>query len=171
MKNLLRRSEVALTCLSITAILAVMLIVCVDTGLRYLMNAPLPWSYEFISNYLLIAGIHFAVSDTFRNGDHIGVDLLPAATPARVRLVLECLWVAAAIVVFGLIAWGAAEHSWSAWRDQDFIPGYLAWPIWPSYLPIALGSGLLSLRLLHHLLALLSRGENPEVLTHGESVE
>lgn len=171
MKELLKRSESALTFLSITAIVSVMLIVCVDTAMRYILNAPLPWSYEFISSYLLVAGIHFAVSDTFRHGDHIGVDLMPKSTPVRVRLVVECLWVTAAIVVFALMAWGAAEHSWSAWQGQDFIPGYFAWPIWPAYLPIALGSGLLTLRLVQHLLALLSQGENPEVSAHGETLE
>lgn len=171
MNTFLKRTELFLSGLSVLAIVAVMLIVSIDTGMRYVLHAPLPWSYELISFYLLIAGTHFAVSDTFREGDHIGVDLLPASVPAIVRRLLEMAWVTGAVLVFGIISYGAAESSYHAYLENEFIPGYIAWPVWLSYLPIAIGAAVMTLRLIQHLVAVTLHGHNPHVAAHGDVLE
>jgi TRAP-type C4-dicarboxylate transport system permease small subunit len=171
MNTLLKRTELALSGLSVLAVIAVMLIVTADTFMRYVLHAPFPWSFELISYYLLIAAVHFAVSDTFREGDHIGVDLLPQSVPRKVRLVMEMVWVVAAAVVFGIMSWGAFDSLHYAYVDNEYIPGFIAWPVWLSYLPIAIGSAVMTLRLIQHLLSLITLGANPEVLTHGDVLE
>ena len=171
MQNILKRTELFLCGLSVLAIVSVMLIVSFDTMMRYVFHAPLPWSFELISFYLLIAGTHFAVSDTFREGDHIGVDLLPRATPDVIRRGLELAWVAGAIIVFAIISYGAAESSYHAYAEDEFIPGYISWPVWLSYLPIAIGGAVMTLRLVQHFLALCLHGHNPEVAAHGDVLE
>jgi TRAP-type C4-dicarboxylate transport system permease small subunit len=171
MNTLLKRTELALSGLSVLAVIAVMLIVTADTFMRYVLHAPFPWSFELISYYLLIAAVHFAVSDTFREGDHIGVDLLPQSVPRKVRLVMEMVWVVAAAVVFGIMSWGAFDSLHYAYVDDEYIPGFIAWPVWLSYLPIAIGSAVMTLRLIQHLLSLIALGANPEVLAHGDVLE
>lgn len=171
MTKLLKQAELALSGLSVLAVVAIMLIVAANTFMRYVLHAPFPWSFDLISHYLLIAAIHFAVSDTFREGDHIGVDLLPAAVPRKVRLVLDLAWVAAAILVFGIMSWGAWDHLVSAYAAREYLPGIIAWPVWVSYLPIAIGAAVMTLRLVQHFLSLILRGTNPEVLAHGDILE
>ncbi|MDQ2103037.1 TRAP transporter small permease [Azospirillum isscasi] len=171
MNTLLKRTELALSGLSVLAIIAIMLIVTADTFMRYVLHAPFSWSFELISYYLLIAAIHFAISDTFREGDHIGVDLLPQSIPRKLQTAMEIMWVTAAAVVFGIISWGAFDNLHYAYVDNEFIPGVVAWPVWLSYLPIATGSAVMTLRLFLHLLSLIALGADPEVLTHGDVLE
>jgi TRAP-type C4-dicarboxylate transport system permease small subunit len=122
MNTLLKRTELALSGLSVLAVIAVMLIVTADTFMRYVLHAPFPWSFELISYYLLIAAVHFAVSDTFREGDHIGVDLLPQSVPRKVRLVMEMVWVVAAAVVFGIMSWGDLHPLWRTPQQARYDP-------------------------------------------------
>lgn len=169
--TLLKRTELALSGLSVLAVIAVMLIVTADTFMRYVLHAPFSWSFELISFYLLIAATHFAVSDTFREGDHIGVDLLPQSTPKKVQMAMEMMWVVAAAIVFGIISWGGFDSLYYAYVDNEFLPGIIAWPVWLSHLPIAVGSAVMTLRLFLHLLNLIALGTDPEVRTHGDVLE
>ncbi len=171
MNTLLKRTELALSGLSVLAVIAIMLIVTADTFVRYVLHAPFSWSFELISYYLLIAAIHFAISDTFREGDHIGVDFLPKSIPPKIHVAMEMFWVTAAALVFGIISWGAFENLYYAYVDNEFFPGIIAWPVWVSYLPIAIGTAVMTLRLFLHLLSLIALGADPEVLTHGDVLE
>ncbi|HEX2059972.1 MAG TPA: TRAP transporter small permease subunit, partial [Thermoanaerobaculia bacterium] len=42
---------------------AIMLVVVTDVVLRYFVNAPLSWSYELISLYLMVGLFFFSLSD------------------------------------------------------------------------------------------------------------
>ncbi len=153
---------------AVVCVVAIMLVVSADAFGRYLFKAPLPVTFELVTFYLLVSSIYMAVAATYRHGDHININLIQAKLPKGVRNAAEIVFCLLTVIVFALIAWGALQHSIEAWRRKEFIPGFIIWPVWLSYLPIPLGAGLLVLRLLHHCGVLAARGVDPSVQTHAE---
>ncbi|HEY8710166.1 MAG TPA: TRAP transporter small permease subunit, partial [Burkholderiaceae bacterium] len=56
--------------------LLLMLLAVADVALRYLFNAPLSWSYEMVSSYLMPGLFFLAVSHTLKAHGHVAVDIL-----------------------------------------------------------------------------------------------
>lgn len=171
MARLISLLETIAVRLAALCIVVIMLIVSTDAIARYLLRAPLPWAFDLISYYLLIAAIYFAISATFRTGDHISIDLFRSLMSPRVRNILDIAWCLMAALAFALIAFGAWEEMSRAYQNRQFLPGYFAWPAWASYPPIVFGSAILVVRLLHHAYILLMHGEDAAVIASGEHVE
>lgn len=148
-----------------------MLIVSYDAISRYAFNAPLPWAFEIITNYMLITALYMAVSATFTHGDHINIDLFRHLMPAGLRARLDAVWGLLAAAAFGIVAYGAWREMMRAIARNAFLPGYFTWPLWVAYLPILIGAGILVLRLVVHSANLAIRGEDPSVAVHGEPNE
>lgn len=92
--------------------------------------------------------------------------------PRRLRATLDAIWSLLAMLVFAIIAWGALGSLLDAWERNEFLPGYFVWPAWLAYLPIAIGSALMAVRLLHHAVMLARHGADRDVATPGtEHVE
>lgn len=127
--------------------LATMVIVSADVLLRYLFNAPLSWSYDLIGLYLM-AGIFFLLlSDTFRMGGHIGVDIVQQALPRAARHVMLGLGDILSIAVFGPIVWIGLNRTQASLEAGEVLAGLISWPVWVSYAFVPLGMGMLTLRL------------------------
>jgi TRAP-type C4-dicarboxylate transport system permease small subunit len=111
----------------------------------------------------MVAAVYFVVSETFRRGDHINLNLVRSRMSPPLKTATSVLWLLPASLVYAIIAFGSAENVIESFRAGEYISGYLHWPIWLSYLPIALGSALLAVRLLNHATTLLFRGDDPLV--------
>lgn len=171
MSTLLRWLERAGMGIAIVATAIIMLLVSMDATLRYTMNMPLRWVFEIVTYYLMVIALYFALSSTFTRGDHVNISLLRDMMPAKLRNTCDVVWVLASALVFAIAAWGTAHHAIEAWNNNDFIPGFILWPSWLSHLPIPMGFALITLRLIHHALTLMIKGEDPSVESHGEIVE
>ena len=142
---------------------AIMLIICVDAGGRYLLNRPLPWAFDVVSNYLLVVAGWLAVSATFTHGDHISINLLHARLSRRQRAGADFVTGVLAALLFAGVGYASALHAIEAWRNNEFYPGFVMWPSWLSYVPIPIGAALIVLRLVLHAVALARHGEDPDV--------
>ena len=147
--------EGALVTVAALAVLAIMLIVVADVVLRYLLNAPLPWSYDLISNYLMPASFFFAVSETLRREQHVSVDIVYARFPLRLRRLCKMLGWLAAGVVFALMTWLAASGAWSRYATGDVTAGAIPWPTWIPAAVAAIGMAVMTVRLALGAIALL----------------
>lgn len=152
---------------AIVCVAAIMLIISADAVLRYALRAPIPWAFELLTYYLMVAGIYFAVAGAFTHGDHINIDLFLPMMSARTRAMCGAVYSLLTAVVFGLIALSTGMESFHAWSNREFLPGYIVWPAWLSSLPVALGAALLAVRMVVHGLTLLIRGTDPEVASAG----
>ncbi|REF68708.1 TRAP-type C4-dicarboxylate transport system permease small subunit [Paracoccus versutus] len=164
----LERLSLSLAVLSVTLI---MFIVSYDAFSRYALHAPLPWAYELITYYLMLAGTYFAVSATFTAGDHINIDLFRHLIAPRLRARLDALWSLLGVVIFGIVAYGSWSEMAHAYSRNEFLPGYITWPAWMSYLPIVLGFALLVVRMALHAALLIVHGRDPHVIEHGNELE
>ena len=130
------------------ALMAIMLIVVVDVGMRYVFNAPLIWSYDVISLYLMIMVFYFGVARTLKTGHHVNVDIVSRRLPFRVLLASRLITWAAVLLVFALIAEKASVKAVSSYASGEVIAGAIPWPIWLQSSIVAIGSFAMCLRLL-----------------------
>ncbi len=160
----LERLSLSLAAIAVTLI---MFIVSYDALSRYAFNAPLPWAFELITYYLMLAATYFAASATFTSGDHISIDVFRPMIRTRVLARLDAAWSILGAVIFAIITYGAWNEMTHAYTRNEFLPGYIVWPAWVSYLPILIGFLLLTLRLVLHAVLLLIKGRDPQVIDHG----
>ena len=126
---------------------ALMFVVVGDVVLRYLFNAPLQWSYEVISSYLMPGLFFFAASHTLKAHAHVAVDIVHNYVSRRTRYVLEALISLLATPVFAFCTIVSAQHTLEDIRTAATSTSGLALPTWTISLMLPIGFGLLTLRL------------------------
>jgi TRAP-type C4-dicarboxylate transport system permease small subunit len=145
--RLTKAVESAFMLLAAAGLMAIMLVVVTDVVLRYVFAAPLSWSYDVISMYLVTLVFYMALADTFRSGGHIRIDLFESWGRSRVFASCQVAGLAVAIVFFALIFRLMATSGWEGFLADEVMDGAIAWPTWPPYIVGAAGIGLLILRL------------------------
>jgi len=111
---------------------------------RYILGTPLTWTDE-LSGFLVVAIVMLGVTETFRRGEHISVDLLSSKATGKRKILLDiwgCLATAFFAAVLLLSAWWAVEFSVLIGVYSD---GYLEAPLWIPQSFLLIGAGLLLL--------------------------
>lgn len=148
---LIRLEQVA-SVLASVMMFVVMIVVVLDVLLRYLFNAPLSWSYDLISLYLMVGLFFFSLSSTLEHHEHVRVDILLKHFPMWARHLAELITYACGSVVFGLIVYVMARKVLGSFMANEVAPGAIPWPTWLSLVAVPLGAGLMLLRMLFRLL-------------------
>lgn len=127
---------------------AIMVIVVVDVALRYFFNAPLGWSYDLISLYLMVALFFLALSVTQRDDHHVRVDIVFRHVSPRTRHSMELIGYLLTVLVLAAMVYQGSVKFWISWQNNDVVAGAVPWPTWLGAVFVPLGVGLLLLRLL-----------------------
>lgn len=112
--------------------------------MRYFFNAAPVWVDEVVG-FLLVAIVLLAAAQTFRRGEHIGVDILVEQLPPAGRR-----WALAwAAIVSGVVAMVLIVNGWQTAtlaRTLGLVTeGHLEWPTWWLMLLMPVGGALLLL--------------------------
>lgn len=164
--------ENVLATVSAVFILLTMTVVAADVVMRYLFNAPLAWSFDVVSMYLLTGGFFLALPSSYEQGSHVRVDILVHRYPRAFRRACEMVSCACGMFVLGAIAFVAYQRTVVSFVNGDAVVGLFAWPTWPSTAFVAVGAGLLALRLaisiVRHGLSLVASKELIELPVSSE---
>lgn len=144
----LRQVEKGATLVACLCLFALMAVVTADVAARYFLNHPFAWSHDVITLYLTPALFFLALSDSFRSGAQVNVDILHRLLPRGVRRVTDCLCNLLAFLVFALIAYAGALRAVDAFANGDVTVGIVPWPTWPSAALVPVGAGMIALRLI-----------------------
>ncbi|MBZ0226748.1 MAG: TRAP transporter small permease [Comamonas sp.] len=130
--------------LSALAILVSLALIGWAVVMRYFFNAAPVWVDEFVG-HLLVATVMLAVAQTFRRGEHIGVDVLVERLPATGKR-----WaVGWAAITSGAVALVLIVSGWQTSmlaRTLGLVTeGHLEWPTWWLMLLLPLGGAMLLL--------------------------
>lgn len=128
------------------AMVAMMLLIVTDVVARYFLRAPLSWSFDLISLYLMPVAFFMALADTLHKGQHIGVDLVVNTVPKRASYAMYALGMILSLVVFAGFSWSAAVISWEDFKAGSVTSGLIPWPTWIYSAVMFLGCFLLLLR-------------------------
>lgn len=141
------RVETAAALAASACILALMAIVTADVLLRYFFNSPFVWTRDVVGLYLMPAAFFLILSDGFRDGAMVRVEILHDLFPPRLRNLSDALCNATAVLAFVLIGYGGFWQAWEAWTRDEIVAGSIPWRTWPGYLLVGAGSLLLTCRL------------------------
>jgi TRAP-type C4-dicarboxylate transport system permease small subunit len=145
--------EKAVSTIAAIFMFAIMIIVFSDVVMRYAFNRPFSWAYDLISLYLM-AGVFFLIlSEAYASHAHVSVDILQQKFPPAMIRVTEIVTCLVGITVFSLIAWLGLLRAVESFRSSDVMAGAIPWPMWPSIGFVPFGAGLITLRLVLHLVA------------------
>lgn len=162
-----RIEDAAMSVVAVSLFL-VMIVKFVDVLLRYAFNAPLEWSYGFISHYLLISAFFLALPFTFRTGRHVRVDAFVNRLSSSMRRILRLVDLLVSLVLFGLIFYQAIALVTGAWNAAEVMPDFYNWPSWTSKIFVPIGIGLLEVRLLLNVVTAIVQGvPGPELVAFG----
>ncbi len=148
LRRALDRIDGAVVAVGAAMLFALMCVVVADVSLRYLFNAPLQWSYEVISSYLMPGLFFLAVSHTLKAHSHVAVDIVHNYVGRRTRYAFESLASVLALPAFATCAWMAAGVTIRDFQTGATSSSGLALPTWTLSMLLPIGFGLLSLRLL-----------------------
>ncbi len=112
-------------------------------------------SYDSITGYLLISTTFFAIAYTFRQGEHIRVNLLITRIKSeKVLLVIEIFSVALvlAFMIYATIFSFLLVHD--SWHFKDMSSGIIPIPLWIPQLVMSLGCFTFVICLLDSLVGL-----------------
>ncbi len=162
----LRKIERAAVICGCVLLFLLMLLVSADVFLRYALNSPFGWTYDVVSMYLMPGIFFLLLSDSFRGGAQVRVDILRDGFPRRVRAVTDALGYLCALVIFGAIGARTFGRGWDALTGGDAVAGAIPWPMWPSIMLVPVGCAMLSVRL---VIATIAGFRDPETETGAET--
>ncbi|MGQ9365473.1 TRAP transporter small permease [Azospirillum sp. ST 5-10] len=145
--RLLAATEMAV-CKTLIVVFTVLLIV--NVGLRYLLNAPLFWAEE-LAVYILIWMAFLAISVTIHEDIQVRMTLLSDWLSPASRRLLYIVTETATALMLGTILWHSVTWILSPSASFDFAVT-LGWPKWPFFLIIPVFSAAALCHVLAHLL-------------------
>lgn len=137
---------------SLVALFAMLAIVCIDAAGRYLFRSPLPGSYQLVSLYTMVALTFMALPRAYATGAMIRVELFTGVLKRRFGLWPERLNALVALVGFGALAWFAGQEAIDKFAARETTLGTVQLPMYWSYVWVPLGSALLCVRIVLHLI-------------------
>lgn len=128
-------------------ILIMTLLTTADVIMRYVFNSPIKGNYE-LQPMLLIGVVYLATASVQSRRGHISLDLITSHVSGVNQSTLSLFSDIVFLAFSALITWQFALATWKAWVIKDYFMGLVHFPLWPPYLIITFGCGLLSLRLI-----------------------
>jgi len=154
-EQILKLCENAIMIVGGICLFLLMAVIVCDAGGRYFFNAPISGVYEISEFYLMIAIVFLGLARTQRLKAHVRVELVLERLPVSVARMLEVVFLLATIVVFACITYVTARNGWNNIVLNRWTTGVVAIPTGPSWLIVALGSGVFTVRLVFDTLCII----------------
>ncbi len=128
------------------AIIMLMIHVVADVVLRNVSNAPIPATYEIVTNYYMIALAFLPLAWIEKGHGMVQVEVLePLMSPFMLRL-SDRLVAILSTVIYAALAWFTAKTAIGSYTTGTFVLAQnVAVPTWPAYLLPPLGFALAAL--------------------------
>jgi TRAP-type C4-dicarboxylate transport system permease small subunit len=123
------------------------LLITTDVVLRYVFNAPLWWGLE-ASRHILLLFFLFGLLESFRVGEHVGMELLAARFPQGMTRLVSVLQSLLLILVFSLIVKKVVDEIPFLYSLPQVTPE-LQLRVWMFYAFIAFISSVIIAYVLH----------------------
>ena len=133
-------------------IIAMMLVITGNAVGRYLFALPIYGANELITDLIFPSLIFFSMSYVLATGGHVRVDLWWRRFGRGLQSVLHAVFDVAMIAMWIGITYMTAAHAYTAFSEGQRSIGTFGIPPVLTYGAVALGSGLMTLRLVQHFI-------------------
>ncbi|WP_224407551.1 TRAP transporter small permease [Afifella sp. IM 167] len=166
--RVLRAVELTLALVAGVILLGVMMLVVVDSVMRYAFNAPLVFQYTLTEDYLLVALLLLAMPWGFRTGGYIRITALVAALPSVLGSTVARAGILVCAGYAGVLAWTSGVQFLKVFASGEMRIGVMELPVYLSWICVPVGCGVMALRLV--LLTLAPGAELDREHEHAEDL-
>jgi len=150
------------------AITGMMLLITLNTVLRYVFKTPITGVEEVVSCYLSIILVYLSISYCYRRGGHVRVNALEDKMPEWLKRVIKGVFGLLSSAYFFLIAFTNITSMIRAYQNNSVPGGTVDAPIWPGYLVLVIGAFLVAIRVLLASILFLAGKRVKDVTPDGE---
>jgi TRAP-type C4-dicarboxylate transport system permease small subunit len=148
--QMLEKITVRISDLGMVVLLAMMFLIIVDIIMRRVFSMPFSWSYEVISEFLVIV-VFLTLSFCTSQKGHVSIDAITSRFRPKTRRSFNIIAFFWGIVAFGFVTWASINYGLRE-ADSGYSTGILHIPIYPFISVLAFGCALTTLVLIIHLL-------------------
>jgi len=146
--------EKGLTLVAAAIVGVMMLLSAASVLMRWVFNSPIRGDYEFIS-LLFVFTVFFGLAYAQSRHQHISIGFVHDRLPERLRRYVDIVVLAISLGLLLIVTWQAAISTAWALKMGDTILGAIQVKTWPPRLAVAVGTGLLCLRIFVQLVRLV----------------
>ena len=153
MRKLLSMVEKGLLAIATAGLLLMMLSISFDALGRHIFNSPLRGNFEMTSLYFMVILVFSTLSANYAQGVHVRLDVVSEGLKRRFgknytrAIALICL------PIFGLFTWHVCIEAIAKFEHLETRMGAIPFPIYLSYIWVALGACTLTLRFILDIVA------------------
>jgi TRAP-type C4-dicarboxylate transport system permease small subunit len=153
MRKALSILEKGLLTLATIALLLMMASITVDALGRHLFNRPFQGNFEITSLYFMVILVFATLSANYANDSHVRLDVLSGPLRDRMGRNYARLIGLICLPVFAYFAWHSSAEAISKFQHLERKMGAIPYPIYLSYVWVALGAVTLTVRFVLDIIA------------------
>lgn len=148
MRRILTQMEKGLVALATLGLILMMLSISADAMGRHFFSRPFRGNFELTSLYFMVIIVFATLPSNYARGVHVRLDVLSKRFEARFGANYTRAIAVICLPVFAYFAWAATNEAIAKFQHMESRMGAIAYPIYLSYVWVALGSVTLCLRFL-----------------------
>lgn len=123
--------------------------VVLDVAGRYLLNAPLPGTVEFVSHYYMVGVIFWPLAYVQSRRGHFAAEVFTQRMSPRAIAILDAIVSLVMAVLLVFLSWRTAAYALEFTQVRESVQtAYFTIPTWPSRWFVPIGLGLMALHAL-----------------------
>lgn len=167
--HLLERFALAILLIGGIGLLMSMFLGVGDVVGTQVLATPLPGARELTESTMVLI-VFGALAYAQIQRSHIRVELLYTRMNPRVQALMDVITDLAAIVFFGMLLWQAINEVKISWEIGESTVGLIRFPLYPARIILAVGTGLLIVRLVLDMFVDLRRISTGEPLPNQHAI-
>ncbi|NBR90430.1 MAG: TRAP transporter small permease [Rhodobacteraceae bacterium] len=160
MRKMLSWLEKGLLVVATAGLLLMMLSITVDAMGRHVFNSPLRGNFEMTSLYFMVILVFATLSSNYAHGVHVRLDVASDGLKRRFGKTYTRVTALICLPVFALFAWYTCIEALAKFQHLETRMGAIPFPVYLSYVWVALGTVTLALRCILDLVAPLDIAED-----------
>ena len=146
--KLLTKTDRFITNISAVTIFIMMIWIVLDVLLRSVFHAPISGTIEITGEYLLVIIVYLAISNTYKEGGHVSVELFAEKFPKSVKKYIKLFTNLIAIIAFTLLGIANYYKALDYFATDIRTTSLLNYPLAPALVIITIGVFLLVINLI-----------------------
>lgn len=160
MRKLLSIFEKGLLAIATAGLLLMMLSISFDALGRHILNSPLRGNFEMTSLYFMVILVFATLSANYAQGVHVRLDVVSEGLKRRFGKNYTRAIAFICLPIFGLFTWHVGIEAIAKFEHLETRMGAIPFPVYLSYIWVALGALTLTLRFILDIVAPLDIAED-----------
>lgn len=148
LQRLVDSIEHAFLLLAMVSLFSMMVLITVNSVLRYLLQSPITGMYESVELYFMMAVFYFSIPYVESQGANVSADIISRRFSPETKRRIELFYLPVTFLVLSWVTFLVYERTLSFWQRRTTTTGVVEFPIYLSWAIVLIGLILLLIRIL-----------------------